>query len=783
MASIFEETHNLATWVVNYDELLDRRHLMNQEVQVIRYKQSATQGRNLIVSSNAPLGLLEAMLIRRFKDLNLGVGETELQALARRFRQDANGISGDIVLRAAKRGRHASELLGVVLSRFLIRSEFSENENFGWYFLDDYANWLGQREQQIADILALSPSQTEDGKLRLDIIVSEAKYIDAANLAAKRKESQKQLRDTLKRIDDALFGQPERLDRNLWLARLSDLVLEGVQFPATASINLSDWRRAIRDGVCEIFLRGYSHIFVSGPSDASECSELVAVAHCDNAYQEVFSRAKVRALMLKYLERDDPVTVRREGMSDDIWTSRTYREPHSGGLVAESQSTKLDIAAEYKQKGQAIEQTTDAPSQQICEQFPSQDIIDTGPGKDHVEPPTRSSCWLYYGMAQFLAEYQGTEIESNETYQWLKETANRCRGALQQFQLQAKLLSSTLTPNAALLKFQGSAHLTVEQVVKRRSEFLTTHSLNIVSVRAEPGTVAISIARPERRILYLPQVWKAWQPTCTGGNYSLLIGLKEEDSTPLFFSPKMNAPHTLIAGSTGSGKSVLMQNLILGIAATNTPDQARIVLIDPKLGVDYFAFEGLPHLYGGVIDDQHRAIERLNSLVAEMDRRYKVLRENKVANIFDLSTKPTATERLPFLWIVHDEFAEWMMTDEYKNAVTHIVGRLGVKARAAGIFLIFAAQRPDHNIMPMQLRANLGNRLILRVDSEGTSEIALGERGAERLLGRGHLAARLEGEAAIIIAQVPFVSSNELEMLVSQIISASRDTYSSEITA
>lgn len=125
------------------------------------------------------------------------------------------------------------------------------------------------------------------------------------------------------------------------------------------------------------------------------------------------------------------------------------------------------------------------------------------------------------------------------------------------------------------------------------------------------------------------------------------------------------------------------------------------------------------------------------------------LRQNRVNNIFDLLKKPDATEKPPVLWVIHDEFAEWMMTDSYKSAVENVVGRLGVKARAAGIFLIFAAQRPDSGVMPMQLRANLGNRLVLRVDSEGTSEIALGEKGAERLLGRGHLAAKLEGESSI----------------------------------
>ena len=152
-----------------------------------------------------------------------------------------------------------------------------------------------------------------------------------------------------------------------------------------------------------------------------------------------------------------------------------------------------------------------------------------------------------------------------------------------------------------------------------------------------------------------------------------------------------------------------------------------------------------------------------------MNRRYQVLKENRVNNIFDLLKKADATEKPPILWVIHDEFAEWMLTQEYSEAVESVVGRLGVKARAAGIFLIFAAQRPDVSVMPMQLRANLGNRLVLRVDGEGTSEIALGVKGAERLLGKGHLAAKLEGEPDIIYAQVPFVESEFIDRIVTSV--------------
>ena len=214
-AKIFEETHNLARWVVNYDELLDRRQLTEQKVQIIRYKQVATQGRNLIISSRAPMGLLRAMVVSRLNDLDLRLSNSDIQMLADRFITDANEVSGDIVLRAAQRGQSASELMGIVLSRYLINHELGHNQSIGWFFLDDYADWLGQKEEQIADLLALTPTFMHNDKMCLVVTITEAKYIDISSLANKRKESQKQLRDTLKRFAGAVISTPSRMDRDI----------------------------------------------------------------------------------------------------------------------------------------------------------------------------------------------------------------------------------------------------------------------------------------------------------------------------------------------------------------------------------------------------------------------------------------------------------------------------------------------------------------------------------------------------------------------------------------
>lgn len=765
-AHIFEETHNLGNWVANYDELLDRRQLLNQKVRIIRYKQSATQGRNVIISSKASLALLNSMVKERLTQLALELSPNEIGNLTARLIDDASRISGDIVLRAAKHGRNANELLGVVLSRYLIQRELEPNQFFGWYFLDDYAEWLGQREEQIADVLALSPEQMADGGLRLAMVVSEAKYIGLAGLPGKRKESQKQLRDTLRRINDAVFGNPERLDRDLWLARLSDLILDGVQFPASAKINLADWRRSVREGRCAIYVRGYSHVFVPDSDEAGDCASRAAVAGLEGAYQEVFGRPHVRELLLRYFQNEDPMPVRQQIPGDDIWGERIYRMPTDRAPIVVSMGSGGKRPSEPPPN-------TGGPSVP-----PSPPPSGSGaPASGAAPPPPEASSgqpagWAYPTVAGLVAG-TAAEVDTDQDREWLKAVEARTRSALQQFQLQAKVLGATLTPNSALLKFAGSANLTVDQIIKRRSELLTTHGLPVIAVQPEPGAITLAIERPTRRIVRLQDLWAQWRPESQYGNNDLLIGIRETDGALLILSPgRQHAPHTLIAGSTGSGKSVLMQNIILGIAATNTVQQAEIVLIDPKLGVDYFEFEGLPHLRNGVISEQPAALERLRTLVDEMDARYGRFKAAKVSNLAAYNKKVNAADRLPTLWLIHDEFAEWMLVDDYKNEVTSIVGRLGVKARAAGIYLVFAAQRPDANVMPMQLRANLGNRLILRVDSEGTSEIALGEKGAERLLGKGHLLAKLEGATGLQYAQVPFVDPEFMAAFVREVSGA-----------
>jgi S-DNA-T family DNA segregation ATPase FtsK/SpoIIIE len=767
---IFDEVHRLGEWVVNYDGLLEKRQLLNQGLKVIRHKHAQSNGRNLLVSSATSLKLLHVLVRNRLRELDLGLAEEELDNLTKRFIDEANEVSGDIVLRAAKNGRFASELIGVVLSKRLLAGEMGQTHPVGWYFLDDYATWLGQREEQIADLLALSPRMI-DGHPVLKLIVTEAKYITESVLVESQRKSQKQLYDTVARIEKALFGTPGRLDREMWLARVSDLLLEGMEMSPAFQVPLEEWCRLIRLGKVPIDLSGYSHVFISGPNSSTKGGEQHPIAHVSRCLQEVFSHDQVRAFVLAFHKKGPLSVIREQTGTSRLWETSVPEIPaihaeYLDGtltLVKETgmgSSTPQQVIADAPAKESAITQSEQSPAVDTPVEVPS-DAAEEASG-------------INDGFSDWLARHATAKKEDVEELEWLNETVQALRNALISYDLQAKVLGQQLTPNAAIIRLMGSDRLRIEDIEKRRSQLLTTHALNVISVSGRPGEIVVFVARRKRQAVSLAEVWARRRTNMVAGNnLSLVIGLKEIDGNLLYLNLgsgfeglQQHAPHTLIAGATGSGKSILLRNLLLDICASNPPESGRIHLIDPKFGVDYFLLEGLPHLGEGVITDQGRAGEVLRSLVDEMERRYLIFRDNRVRDLTSYNASVEDQQRLPVLWVVHDEFAEWMMVDSYRDEISSIVQRLGVKARAAGIHLIFAAQRPDATVMPVQLRDNLGNRLILRVESVGTSEICLAQKGAEQLLGKGHLAARLSGETELIYAQVPFLSDDEAAELV-----------------
>jgi S-DNA-T family DNA segregation ATPase FtsK/SpoIIIE len=362
--------------------------------------------------------------------------------------------------------------------------------------------------------------------------------------------------------------------------------------------------------------------------------------------------------------------------------------------------------------------------------------------------------------------------------EWIQDVTKKLKAALNSYGLQAAIVGTRLTPNGCLVRLAGSDRLRVEDIENKRTQLLTTHAINLVTIQPKPGEIVVTIAGAKRQAVSLWELWSRRQlnRNVAGINTSFLLGIQEINGALLYLNLgsefgglSSHEPHSLVAGATGSGKSVLIQSLLLDIAATNPKALAQIILIDPKMGVDYAPLADLPHMRDEIITTKEKSAEVLDALVQEMEDRYRAFAQARARDLPTYNAKVSADERLPMVFLVHDEFADWMLDDAYKAKVGAAVQRLGVKARAAGIHLIFAAQRPDKDVMPMQLRENLGNRLILKVSSEATSKIALDRPGAELLLGRGHLAAKLNGEQGLVFAQAPFLSDQDIEATVAAI--------------
>lgn len=763
--TIFDQTHELATWVVNQDEILDRRLLEARDIKVIRYIQSATQGRNLVISSKSREALLVNTLREKLRSiLPVEYTDARIRDLADKFIQEANQISGGLVLKAARRAKNTNELLGMVLSKFIVQSEIGTEQPAAWCFLDDYAQWLGKKdESQISDLLVISPTLGEGGLKTLNLIVTEAKFIHADGLSDQAKQSERQLRDTLGQLEEALLGEVASLDQDVWLSRLSDLLLTRLEFPTGQSTEqLEEWRTAIRARQCKLRLWGYSHVFVHAPSDCSPVRSK-RVLKTKNGFQELFSPANVRELIIAF---DTGVLTQLKHIRDQSLLEELDRAPKEiagHGLtlsVADPPASSPGNLTETLESAGVDPPADDSEATQV----EGSDVENPGGIATSTDKPDLHTPEATRDLGAFLeSAAKRFSSTSDEGQTWLRSTYQGLKSAFLARQLPFKPVDGfepVLTPNAGIVRLQGSKDLTVNVIEANSEEIFTSDGIQILSVRPEPGRVCVIIARPKREVLYTEPVLQQFisEQGRDPQREDLLVGIREENGSLLCLNP-FDQPHTLIAGATNSGKSVLLQNIILSIAATRSPSDSQIFLIDPKC-VDFLQLQKLEHVKrgsGDVIDTREGALACLNHAVEEMERRYQIFKAAEVTNIRKYRSQTGKT--LPTWWIIHDEFADWMQVEDYREHIPELVNRLSVKARAAGIFLIFAAQRPDNLVFPVQMRDQLGNRLILQVQSKGTSEISLGEKGAEKLLGRGHLLAKLGGEAAAIFAQVPYIDA------------------------
>ena len=371
----------------------------------------------------------------------------------------------------------------------------------------------------------------------------------------------------------------------------------------------------------------------------------------------------------------------------------------------------------------------------------------------------------------------------NEDKKDLIENANKLEETLSNFGVEAKVVQVTKGPSVTRFELQPSPGVKVSKIVNLQDDIALGLAANGVRMEAPiPGKAAIGIEVPNKKQspVFLREVLDSKEFTNTNKNLAFALG--KDITGKCIVGDLSKMPHMLIAGATGSGKSVCINSLIISLLYKYSPEQVKLLMVDPKV-VELSVYNGIPHLLIPVVTDPKKAAGALNWAVNEMNKRYNLFSQMKVKNIESynkLFDKGEIQEKLPYIVVIVDELADLMMA--CPNDVEDYICRLAQMARAAGMHLIIATQRPSVDVITGVIKANIPSRVSFAVSSGTDSRTILDQVGAEKLLGRGDMLYYPIGENKPVRVQGAFISEEEVENVVEFIKQSDEDIdYSEDI--
>ena len=377
----------------------------------------------------------------------------------------------------------------------------------------------------------------------------------------------------------------------------------------------------------------------------------------------------------------------------------------------------------------------------------------------------------------------------------LDEISQLLEAKLQDFGVDAQVVSVLPGPVVTRFEVQPAAGVKVQKIsalAKDLARSLAVISVRIVEIIPGKSVVGIEIPNKRREMVRLKEIFTAKEYETSASPLSLALG-KDIAGVPVV-ADISRMPHLLIAGTTGSGKSVGVNAMLLSILYKSGPEEVRLILVDPKM-LELSVYEGIPHLLAPVVTDMKEAAQALNWCVAEMERRYKLMAALGVRNLKGFNTKVRQAQEqgepiadplcdgdeaggggeapeslpelqpLPFILVVIDEFADMMMIVGKK--VEQLIARIAQKARAAGIHLVLATQRPSVDVITGLIKANIPARLSFQVATKVDSRTILDQGGAEQLLGHGDMLYQPPGTSVPVRVHGAFVSDEEVHRVAS----------------
>ena len=337
---------------------------------------------------------------------------------------------------------------------------------------------------------------------------------------------------------------------------------------------------------------------------------------------------------------------------------------------------------------------------------------------------------------------------------------------LAHFKIEGDVVRTYAGPVVSTFEFKPAANIKVSKILSLQDDLAMALRAQTIRIQAPiPGKDVVGIEIPNESVetIYLREIFESKLFKESSSPLTMVLG-KDIVGKP-FITDLKKLPHLLIAGTTGSGKSVGINSMILSLLYKNSPDNLKLLMIDPKM-LEFSIYNDIPHLLTPVITKAKQAIVALNNMVAEMERRYTLMAETRTKNIenYNEKAKKDGDEIFPYIVVIIDELADLMMTSG--KDVEYSIARLAQMARASGIHLIVATQRPSVDVVTGLIKANLPSRISYKVGQKIDSKIILDQMGAESLLGRGDMLFTPPGMSGVVRLHAPWSSETEIEKIV-----------------
>ena len=468
--------------------------------------------------------------------------------------------------------------------------------------------------------------------------------------------------------------------------------------------------------------------------------------------------------------REDEVTddFSSNDTSGDIYSSDVDEEPYG----TES-STTLDpiTPPSFLQTTNYVEPLVEVPTIETTKEDTAAVAVST----DGVARPRTIEKPYQYPPLTMLSQGKSNPVTSEE----VAHNAVLLEETLDNFGITAKVVNATQGPTVTRYELEPAKGTKVSRIMGLQDDLKM--SLAAVDIRMEapiPGKSAVGIEIPNKNVsaVHLRDVLDCEEFQQASGGIPVGLGKDIADMPVITDLAKM--PHLLVAGSTGSGKSVCVNTLISSILFSRKPDEVKLILVDPKM-VELSVYNGIPHLMLPVVTDMNKAAAVLRWAVREMDARYMTLATAGVRNVASYN-KQNPTKAMPLILIIIDELADLMMTNP---DVEESIDRLAAKARAAGIHMVLATQRPSVDVITGKIKANVPSRIAFTVATQIDSRTILDQAGAERLLGRGDMLFNPIGANKPIRIQGAFISDEEVEELIAFVKGQGQPEYDEAMMA